>query len=99
MGGVKAVDLANWKEIVAGCQRAFSDLEVTILMQIAEGNLVATRWQFAGMQTGEYLGHPPSGKRAIWTGVQIARVADGKIVESWVNWDKFRMFEALDFLG
>ncbi|MHA1573778.1 MAG: ester cyclase [Alphaproteobacteria bacterium] len=51
------------------------------------------------MQTGEYFGHPPSGKRAIWTGVQIARVADGKIVESWVNWDKFRMFEALDFLG
>jgi predicted ester cyclase len=99
VGGVKAVGLGDWKDIVAGCHRAFPDLEVTILMQIAEGDLVATRWQFAGTQDGEYLGHAPSGKRAIWSGVQIDRVAKGKIVESWVDWDKYRMFEALGFLG
>ena len=98
-GGAKGVDLAGWKEIVAECHRAFSDFEVTVLTQIAEGDLVATRWQFAATQTGEYLGHPPSGKRAVWTGVQIDRVADGKIVESWVDWDKYRMFEALGILG
>ena len=99
VGGVKAVDLADWKDIVSGCHQAFPDLEVTILMQIAEGDLVATRWQFSGTQTGEYLGHKPSGKRATWTGVQIDRVADGKIVESWVDWDKYRMFEALGFVS
>jgi len=97
-GGAKGVDLAGWKEIVTGCHHAFPDLKVTILTQVAEGDLVATRWEFAGTQTGEYLGHPPSGKRAVWTGVQIDRVAGGKIVESWVDWDKYRMFEALGIL-
>lgn len=97
-GGTKAVDLDGWKAIVAECHTAFSDFDVTILTQIAEGDLVATRWQFAATQTGDYLGHPPSGKRATWTGVQIDRFADGKIAESWVDWDKYRLFEALGIL-
>jgi predicted ester cyclase len=91
-GGVKSLDLAGWQEVVAENHRAFSDFSVRILMQIAEGELVATRWQFAATQTGVYLGHAPTGKRATWTGVQIDRFANGKIVESWVDWDKYRLF-------
>lgn len=98
-GGTKGVDLDEWKAIVAGAHRAFPDLRVTIGTQIAEGNLVATRWQFEGTQTGAYLGRPPSGRRAVWTGVQIDRIENSKIVESWVDWDKYRMFEALGFLN
>lgn len=97
VGGVKGVDLEGWKAIVAECHTAFSDFDVAIMTQVAEGDLVATRWQFEGTQTGEYLGRPPSGRRATWTGVQIDRFADGKIVESWVDWDKYRLFEALGF--
>jgi len=97
-GGVKGVDLKGWKAIVAENHKAFSDFNVAVLTQVAEGDLVATRWQFEATQTGEYLGHPPSGKRATWTGVQIDRFEDGKIAESWVDWDKYRLFEALGFL-
>ena len=97
-GEVKAIDLDAWKAILAENHRAFSDFTVTVLTQVAEGDLVATRWRFEATQTGEYLGHPPSGKRAIWTGVQIDRVEDGKIVESWVDWDKYRLFQMLGFL-
>jgi predicted ester cyclase len=98
VGGVKGVDLEGWKAIVAECHTAFSDFDVAILTQVAEGDLVATRWQFEGTQRGEYLGRPPSGRRATWTGIQIDRFADGKIVESWVDWDKYRLFETLGFL-
>ena len=97
-GGVTSLDLTGWKAVVAENHRAFSDFEVRILMQIAEGALVATRWQFSATQTGPYLGHPPTGKRATWTGVQIDRFANGKIAESWVDWDKYRLFEALGFV-
>jgi len=97
-GGAKTVDLAGWKEIVAENHRAFSDFQVRVLMQVAEGDLVATRWQFTATQTGEYLGHPSTGKRATWTGVQIDRFENGKIAESWVDWDKYRLFESLGFL-
>jgi predicted ester cyclase len=97
-GGVRTVDLAGWKKIVAENRRAFSDFQVRVLMQVAEGDLVATRWQFSATQTGEYLGHPPTGRRATWTGVQIDRFENGRIAESWVDWDKYRLFEALGFL-
>lgn len=98
-GGVEAVDLDAWKDIVAENHRAFSDFTVTILTQVAEGDLVATRWRFEATQTGTYLGHAPSGKRAVWTGIQIDRIADGKIAESWVDWDKYRLFQMLGFLS
>jgi predicted ester cyclase len=97
-GNVKALDLAGWKAVVAENHRAFSDFQVTILMQIAEGDLVATRWQFEATHIGIYLGHPPTGKRVTWTGVQIDRIANGKIAESWVDWDKYRLFETLGFV-
>ena len=98
VGGVEDLDLAGWKAVVADNHRAFSDFRVRILMQIAEGDRVATRWEFSATQTGDYLDHPPSGKRATWTGVQIDRVANERIVESWVDWDKFRLFTQLGFL-
>lgn len=97
-GGVTSLDLAGWKAVVADNRRAFSDFQVQIVMQIAEGDLVATRWRFTATHTGAYLGHPPTGKRATWTGVQIDRFDNGKIVESWVDWDKYRLFEELGFL-
>lgn len=98
-GGTKSLDLEGWKRLVDQVRRAFPDLEVQIEMQVAEGDLVATRWRFAGTQSAEYLGHAPSGRRATWTGVQIDRFESGRIVESWVDWDKYRFFDELGFLG
>lgn len=97
-GSVASVGLDGWMAIVTENHTAFSDFQVEILMQIAEGDLVATRWRFSATQTGTYLGHPPTGKRATWTGVQIDRIADGKIIESWVDWDKYAMFDQLGVL-
>ncbi len=97
-GGVARVGLERWKAIVAENHSAFSDFQVKILMQIAENELVATRWQFTATQTGTYLGHPPSGEQATWTGVQLDRIVGGRIVESWVDWDKYALFEQLGFL-
>jgi predicted ester cyclase len=96
--GVKDLDLDGWRAVVEDNHRAFSYFQVRILIQIAEGDFVATRWQFSAMQTGPYLGHPPTGKRATWTGVQIDRFENERIVESWVDWDKYRLFVELGFL-
>lgn len=97
-GGATSVDLQGWKDIVSTNHRAFSNFRVKILMQIAENDLVATRWKFSAKHTGEYLGHAATDRQVEWTGVQIDRFENGKIVESWVDWDKYRMFEELGFL-
>jgi predicted ester cyclase len=97
-GGVGSIDLDQWKSVVAQNHTAFPDLKLTVLMQIAEGDRVATHWQFSGTQTGEYLGQAATDKKASWAGVQIDRFENGKIIESWVTWDKYTLFSDLGML-
>ena len=94
-GGVSDKSLEAWKELVTGYHESFSDSKVLLLMQIAEGDLVATRWEFTATHTGQFMGLAPTQKRITWTGVQIDRFEDGKIAESWVDWDKYRFLEGL----
>lgn len=98
-GGVSTKDLKAWIELVNDYHGSFSDSKVHVMQQIAEGDLVATRWEFTATHTGEFMGLAPTGKEITWTGVQIDRYKDGKIVESWVDWDKFRLFEGLGLVN
>lgn len=75
--------------------KAFSNSKTGILMQIAEGDLVATLWEFTAKHTGEFLGLAPTAEEVTWTGVQIDRFQGGKIVESRVDWDKYRFLAGL----
>ncbi|MCP4434672.1 MAG: ester cyclase [Actinomycetia bacterium] len=97
-GEVSDQDLAEYEELLAGYHSAFSESEVTVVMQVAEGDLVASRWSFTATNTGDYLGRPATGVRATWTGIQIDRHEGGRIVESWVDWDKFRLLAQLGFV-
>ncbi|WP_419912088.1 ester cyclase [Hoeflea sp.] len=97
-GDVKDLDLTGWKALVADYHTAFSESRVRVIMQVVEGDLVATRWEFSARHTGDYMGKAPTGKTAVWTGIDIDRVADGRIVESWVDWDKYRLLETLGLL-
>ncbi len=94
-GGISEKTLEAWKELVNGYHEAFSDSKVRILMQLAEDEVVATRWEFEATHSGDFLGHSSTGRRVTWTGIQIDRFQDNMIVESWVSWDKFRVFEGL----
>ena len=97
-GGVKSIDLATWKTVVAANHKAFPDLTVEVLMQVGEGDSVATHWRFSATQTGTYEGLAPTGKAVSWTGMQIDRFENGRIRESWVSWDKYTMFEELGLI-
>ena len=83
------------KAIAATYRGAFPDLQFTIEDQIAEGDRVVTRWTARGTNTGELMGMPPTGKKAIVTGINIDRVANGKIAESWGNFDVLGMLQQL----
>jgi len=90
-GGTGSIDLSTWASVVEENHKAFPDLKVEIFGQIAEGDRVSTHWRFYGTQKGDYLGAPASGSTVNWTGVQIDRIASGKIAESWVVCDYFTL--------
>lgn len=62
---------------------ALHEGEFTIQDQIAEGDKVVTRWVARGVQIGEFEGLLPTGKMEMITGIDLFRVAHGKIIEGW----------------
>jgi predicted ester cyclase len=68
---------AAFKAYVAAQRLAFPDLAVVVEDQIAEDDKVATRWTGSGTQQ--------SGKTALWTGITLARLANGKVIEGWTS--------------
>jgi steroid delta-isomerase-like uncharacterized protein len=60
---------------------AFSDLAVAIDEMVAEGDRVAVATTTTGRHTGEILGVAPTGRSVSVTGIDMVRIADGRIVE------------------
>lgn len=83
------------KEFVTGYLAGFPDGRITIDEQLAEGDLVATRWTGRGTHQGELMGIPPTGKQVTVSGITISRVKNGKVVEEWSNWDTLGMLQQL----
>ena len=93
--GSGALDAEALVAFAARFRAAFPDFHDRIDLQLAEGNLVATRFTSAGTHLGEFLGVAPTGRRLVWTGTVIDRVVDGRLVESWGNWDMLGMLQQL----
>ena len=57
------------------------DCSMGILRQYADGEMVISEFILEGTLAGERLGIQPAHKRLSFTGVDIDKVVDGKIVE------------------
>jgi steroid delta-isomerase-like uncharacterized protein len=83
------------KQAVEMYRGAFPDLKITIEEMFSDRDLVCTRWSSEGTNDGELMGMPPTGKHAKTTGLSIDKVQDGKIVESWTEWDNAGLMQQL----
>jgi steroid delta-isomerase-like uncharacterized protein len=75
--------------------QGFTDRNVTIDVEVAEGDLVTGYQTWRGTHTGEFLGIPATGKTIKVTAVDILRVADGKFVEHWGILDLLLLMQQL----
>lgn len=89
---------AGLKIFIGVFHEAFPDGQLTVDQMIAEGDTVATRLTFRGTQTGEFQGIPPTGKAVTVPALDVARLADGKIVEHWGGPDQFSLLQQLGIL-
>ena len=63
---------------------SFSDVRMRIVELISEGDAVVGRFACSGIHTGEWLGHPATGRRFTNVAeVYFFRVTDGRIVRAW----------------
>jgi predicted ester cyclase len=76
-----AVGVEGAKAHVLGVRQTYRDLHLSVEQQIAEGEWVATCITARGIHEGSWLGIKPTGKPVAFTGVNIDRVVEGRIVE------------------
>lgn len=74
---------------------AFPDWVNTDDEMIADGDQVATRWTGRGTQTSLLMGLPSSGTKVKLYGMRWYRLADGKIVETWVMFGLLRQIDQI----
>ena len=77
-------DREGYKQGLSEDRAAFSNFDITIEDQIAEGDKVVTRFTWRGTHDqGKVMGMAPTGKKVEVTAIFIHRIAGGKVKEEW----------------
>jgi predicted ester cyclase len=68
-------------------REAFPNMNIIVEDMIAEGDKVAARCSVRAKHEGEFLGRAATQSPVDFSGMTIVRIAGGKIVEAWNNFD------------
>ena len=85
----------GFRDLVSMYRSAFPDFRITTEEQIADGDVVVTRWTASGTHQGELMGMPATGKQASAAGVTIDRFANGELVSGWAIFDQLGFLQQL----
>ena len=92
------VGLKEDQDAARGWKLAFPDGKMTVLKEIAEGDLVTVLYTGTGTNTGEGNGLPATGKQIEARGITIWRIVNGKITEEWSEFDRLGIMKDLRLL-
>jgi len=90
--------LEGARQLVMALRAAFPDFHVSAEDVLAEEDKVVIRFTDSGTYEGNEFGAAATGKRVAWTGVDIFRIADGKIIEGWGVSDSLGLMRQLGVL-
>ena len=85
-------------EVLASIHCSFPDLHVDIDDLISEGELVVFRGRFTGTHLGDFAGVGATGRRVEFEAIEIFKVKDGRIAESWGYWPSHDILRQLQQL-
>ncbi len=85
----------TFKRTVSMYRTGFPDLRMVVDDVVADGDKVVLRWHTEGTHRGELQGLAPTGKRGSVTGISIDQWREGKLVETWTQWDNLGLARQL----
>ena len=80
---------------IADVEAAFPSYEIIIEDMLAEGEKVVVRGKFHGIHRGPFAGIEPTGKSVSAGLIIIYRIANGRIVDHWMQFDLFALLQQL----
>jgi steroid delta-isomerase-like uncharacterized protein len=88
---------AEYKPFFHKFRGAFPDIQVEVLRTVTQGEMIAVHCRVLGTHKGETMGKA-TGNRAEFSGMCIARVRDGQILEAWNNFDFLTFYQQLGMM-
>jgi predicted ester cyclase len=73
----------GYKRSITEFRAAFSFADLTIEDQIAEGDMVVTKFSTRCIHRGEFLGVPPGGEVGVYSSIRIHRIVGSRITDEW----------------
>ena len=83
------------REVISTYRGAFPDVRMVIEDVVEQRDRVAIRWTATGTHEGELNGLHPTGRHVEVTGMTIQRIAGGRVVEAWSNWDTLGLMQQI----
>ena len=87
--------LEGLKDVLRAMRAAFPDLIFSIQEQVAEGDKVASRFEWTGTHRGTFLGVPPTGRFVRVWGIVIDRLEKSRIKDTRIIMDIFGLMMQL----
>jgi predicted ester cyclase len=79
----KPNEIGGYETVIGGFRAGVPDLKVEQVEIIANDDVVAVRSRVTGTNTAPLFSQPATGKAIAFTAMDIHRVEDGKIVDTW----------------
>jgi steroid delta-isomerase-like uncharacterized protein len=73
----------------------YPDLHWAVEDLIAEEDKVVACWTISGTHKGDFMGIPATNKKVSVDGMTIHHITNGKIMDSYSNWDALGMLQQL----
>ena len=86
---------AGLRQLLGFFRAAFPIQHTEIHALIAEDDLVVAHHTHYATNDGSFMGMPPTGREVVVQGLEIFRIADGRIVEFWHHDDMLSLFQQL----
>lgn len=89
---------APFKTVFHTFREALGDLEIVVERTVTEGEMCAAYCKVKGRHVGRAFGGPPTGNPVEFTGMVIARIRDGRLVEGWNSFDFLTMYQQIGWV-
>jgi steroid delta-isomerase-like uncharacterized protein len=83
----------DYKRSLADMLSVYPNTGFRVEDQIAEGDMVASRFTGTSVHRGKFLGADPTGEETSYSGIHIHRIDGGKIAEEWSEADNLEVVQ------
>ena len=94
--GERTMDLATFKRLFWAMRSELSEVQVTTEHELVDGDMTAARCVISAIHHSIGPDERPRSQPIHFTGMAMAKVRDGKIIESWNHFDFEAMYQQME---